>query len=146
MIALAPVFELEFEGGAFAVRWALSKVEEYLAPLCLDSDEIGTIEIVLAEALNNVVKHAYAYEKGPICISCAPQENELAFAICDYGQPMPDGHRPLARTQALDVGIADLPEGGFGWYLIDNLAKDICYERTGGANKLSFMIVTSARN
>lgn len=42
-----------------AVRKALKELLDGLAPLDLDIEEMGTVELVMAEALNNIVEHAY---------------------------------------------------------------------------------------
>ena len=55
----ATEFHLEFESSPIAVRTALGRIIDGLGPLSLDPEEIGTVEIVMAEALNNVVEHAY---------------------------------------------------------------------------------------
>ena len=34
----------------------------------------------------------------------------------------------------------DLPEGGFGWYLIRDLARDVNYEREGWCNVLTLRL------
>jgi serine/threonine-protein kinase RsbW len=34
----------------------------------------------------------------------------------------------------------DLPEGGFGWYLIRTLARDVRYDRNGVTNCLTFWL------
>lgn len=61
--ALSP-FEVHVTSGQLAVREALEKFLDRLRPLELDIEEAGTIELVLAEVLNNIVEHAYP-ETGP---------------------------------------------------------------------------------
>lgn len=57
---------LVFDSDPLAVREALRRLAA-CPPLCLlDDDMRGTAEIVLAEALNNVVEHAYAGRRGKI--------------------------------------------------------------------------------
>ena len=52
---------------------------------------------------------------------------------------MPGGDLPGAR-QATIVDVADLPEGGFGWYLIRTLTQELTYLRDGERNLLSMCI------
>ncbi len=53
---------------------------------------------------------------------------------------MPGGQLPLGMSQSLNVGLCDLPEGGFGWFLIKDLAKDLKYRRIGQENHLHLRI------
>ena len=125
-----------------AVREALAKVLEGLGPLDLDIEEAGTIELVLAEALNNIVEHAYAPVAGvgPIRIGCLHKKDGLHLRIKDEGVALPDEHVPLGKVANLNTEIEDLPEGGFGWFLIQDLAKDVRYRRIGNENELSLRL------
>lgn len=135
-------FQISVDTGPMAVREALDKVFDALGPFALDVEEKGTIELVLAEALNNVVEHAYPEpgSTGKIDVSAHMLDNGLAFKIQDRGKAMPDGHAPLGTQADLDVDLSDLPEGGFGWFLIRDLAKDVMYERVGGTNVLTLRL------
>lgn len=142
---LAP-FEICVQSGQFAVRDALSQIFEALQPLELDVEETGTIEMVLAEVLNNVVEHAYPDNcaSGPIRVNCTHGPDGLMLAIIDQGNAMPDGRLPLGEVSALDVDLDDLPEGGFGWFLIRNLAKDVAYARVNSENHTSMRLAIGA--
>lgn len=135
-----PIVCFTFEGDEMAVRAALARVMAELAPLGLPPDSCGTVELVLAEALNNVVEHAYAEAPGPIEVELRQIDGALGCAICDHGKPMPDGTPPLGRQTLLDVPLEDLPEGGFGWFLIRSLTRDLDYVRRRGHNRLTFLI------
>ncbi len=134
--------QISITSGEFAVREALAALLEALTPLELDVEETGTIELVLAEAMNNIVEHAYPPEDvpGPINVKCSRQADGLRFQIKDCGRPMPDGVTPIGLPVDLDVEFSDLPEGGFGWFLIKDLAKDVVYRRVDDANQLTFRL------
>ncbi len=131
-------FGFVIQSGQLAVREALSKFLEQLGPLNLDVEETGTVELVLAEVLNNIVEHAYPQpdQSGPISVDCAHQADGLIVNIKDQGRAMPDGQMPIGQLTSLDVEMDDLPEGGFGWFLIQHLAKDVTYDRVGNENHL----------
>lgn len=133
-----PPFRFVVQSGKMAVREALNKFLEQLEPLKLDVEETGTVELVLAEALNNIVEHAYPRpdETGPISVACAHQSDGLIVDIQDQGAAMPDGQMPIGQLSSLEVEMDDLPEGGFGWFLIQHLAKDVTYDRVGSENHL----------
>ncbi|MDG1472203.1 MAG: ATP-binding protein [Ascidiaceihabitans sp.] len=128
--------------GTFAAREAIGMLMEKLSPLQLDIEESGTFELVVAEALNNVVEHGYPDPAncGPIKINCTHKSNGLHVHIVDQGLPMPDGKTPLGLAAEVDVDFMDMPEGGFGWFLIKDLAKDVQYERQGDKNCLRLRV------
>ena len=139
--ALVP-FEVCVQSGQLAVREALTQFLEALKPLNLDIEESGTIEIVLAEVLNNIVEHAYppSAPAGPIAIRCAQRADGLMVDIMDKGSAMPDGQMPLGQLSPLDVDLQNLPEGGFGWFLIQHLARDVSYARVDDENHLQMRL------
>ena len=133
-----------FPSDPLAVRSALSGVIHGLGHLDLPDDVRGTLELVLAEALNNVVEHAHGGRgDGAIEMSVAhdagPGAHTLTCELIDDGEPMPGGEPPRTSVEfALDA--ADLPEGGFGWMLIRELARDVDYARCGERNRLRFQL------
>lgn len=137
-----PSFNVAVNSGTFAAREAISQLMEKLSPLQLDIEESGTFELVMAEALNNVVEHGYPdpSQGGPIKIDCTHKSNGLHVHIIDQGLPMPDGKTPLGLAAEVDVDFMDMPEGGFGWFLIKDLAKDVRYERQGDKNYLRMRV------
>ena len=126
--------------GVFAARKALSKLLDGLAPLNLASDDTDSIKMVLAEVLNNIVEHGYPSPQtpGPIDVQCTLVDNGLDIALTDTGLPMPNNEPPIGNAPNTDVQFVDLPEGGFGWFLIKMFAQDITYKRSGDINTLSF--------
>jgi serine/threonine-protein kinase RsbW len=127
--------------GDLAVRDGLKALFNRLPLSDLSEDDRGTVEIVLAEALNNIVEHAYANSQGNIEISLKMQEDGLLVCITDSGLPMPDGALPDCPRPTTDPQ-QDLPEGGFGWFLIRSLSKDLSYRRDGPHNQLCFRLAT----
>lgn len=99
-----------------------------------------TVELVLAEVLNNVAEHAYAEGPGPVAITLTPGQAGLFCLVVDQGSAMPDGHLPDGLLPDAAASLEDLPEGGFGWHLIRSLTHDLAYARTGGCNRLSFLV------
>lgn len=135
-------FEVRLQSTELAVRDALANILHELAPLRLDAEVTGTVEIVLAEVLNNVVEHAYpsSAPDGEITVKCEHRDNSLFLEIVDQGRAMPDDKLPLGDLASLDVEQDQLPEGGFGWFLIHHLTKDVAYTRVNGENRLSLRL------
>ncbi len=104
----------------------------------LTEDTRGSLEIILAEVLNNVVEHAYRDGPGPIRIYISRRPDQLVVSVYDQGAPMPDLQMPKGELAPLDPD--DLPEGGFGWFLIRTLTQDLSYERLDNRNHLRFSV------
>lgn len=133
---------LSISSDPLAVRNGLADLFDDYAMSCLSDDVRGTAEIVLAEVLNNIVEHAYACYPGEIEIRVQIRAQDLQFNIIDAGLAMPDDQLPLGQLR--DLGAADdLPEGGFGWFLIRTLSRDLSYVRSGRQNQLSFRLETN---
>ncbi len=139
------VFRISVQCGPMAVRDILGEVTGTLSARALDMDEVGTVELVLAEALNNVVEHAYPDpdSAGQIRVHGLARDDGLHVTIQDQGVEMPNGHAPIGHAPSVDVDLPDLPEGGFGWFLIRDLAKDVAYERRGSINELRLRIAVN---
>ncbi len=144
-MGLLPPFEVSLNNQQSDVRGALSALLAGLGPLALDVEEAGTVELVMAEALNNIVEHAYAdrRRKEAIHIRCKQLRDGLHLRIVDRGMAMPDGKTPIGMAQNIDVDAIDMPEGGFGWFLIQDLAKDIRYQRVGHTNQLDLRLAVA---
>ncbi len=144
---ILPPIKVSVKSGEHAAREALTALLSDLKALDLDIEEAGTIELVVAEVLNNICEHAYSglENAGSIEVECVHASDGLHFDIRDAGKPMPNGRTPLGMPANLDVDFMDLPEGGFGWFLIQDLAKDVEYQRIGTRNQLSLRIAVGIK-
>lgn len=127
-----------------AVREALCALFDRLMVGPIEDDTRDTAQIVLAEALNNIVEHAYAQCPGEIEVTLEITAKGLKCSIVDHGCPMPHSALPEGQAGIADrvaePDMGDLPEGGFGWHLIRTLSQDLSYRRIGAENLLSFTI------
>ena len=137
-ISQMPVLQISMRCCRFSVREALKQLLDGLRPLALDIEEAGTVELVMAEALNNIVEHAYPDQdpEGFVRITCEHTRSGLQMTVIDRGRGMPDGQTPVGAAVSPDLDLCDIPEGGFGWFLINDLAKDVCYQRRQSENRL----------
>lgn len=108
-----------------------------LAALGLPAKKADDVKIALAEAINNVVEHAYAdIAAADVQVDCRLRENQLVIRITDTGNPLPDLQPPAGIPASVETSLEDLPEGGFGWFLIHQLTSEIQYERSDSGNLL----------
>jgi serine/threonine-protein kinase RsbW len=131
---------LLFPASQEAIRHALARLLSEPPLRDLSPDRRGTAELVLAEVLNNVAEHAYADVTGTVAVTLTPVAAGVCCQVVDQGAAMPDGRLPDGIPPATDTALADLPEGGFGWHLIRSLTRDLSYSRSGGCNRLSFLL------
>ena len=135
------LIRLVFSASEMGVRSALGLIAQGLAPLQLRRPDEDTVELVLGEVLNNVVEHAYGPGRtGQIRIKCWLRGQALVFHVCDMGQALPGLALPASGRPGLDCARNELPEGGFGWFLINRLATDLKYARRRRCNFLRFSI------
>ena len=130
---------LPFTSDPASVRRAIQSVNQALSRLIGSEEALAFIEIVVTEAINNIVEHAYQQAQGrPIDLRIEQRRSEVHFSIVDQGTAMPNGEIPAGVVPNFDCPVADLPEGGFGWTLIHRLASGIEYARVGNENHLRF--------
>ncbi len=104
--------------------------EEWQLPLAL----ITPINLVLEEALSNVI--FYAYEKGSsheIKIDFAHSSNQLDITITDTGKPFDPTQK---EDPDIELSVEDRPIGGLGIFLIRKIMNEVSYERVGQENIL----------
>lgn len=131
---------LRLHSTPMSVRAALMQVREALQSAAVPGSDLGRLELVLAEAMNNIVEHAYLDSPdGRIVVRLTRDPDALSCEIIDTGAAMPgdalpQGHHPMLPS------IDDLPEGGFGWFMIRELAETLRYNRRSGRNCLYFRL------
>ena len=131
-------FAISVTGSMAGVREALTQIRSRLIDLGIGDDTCSTVELVLAEAMNNIAEHAYGSEHpGQLDISARISPSLLRFDLQDYGRPLPDQKLPYGKLPDNNVPVHDLPEGGFGWFLIRTLAASVQYRHENGKNLLS---------
>ncbi|WP_238365644.1 ATP-binding protein [Mesobacterium pallidum] len=131
-------FHLSFESGDLATRDALKSVVGNLHSRGLGGELVGSVELVLAEILNNISEHAYADRPtGPVDLRMSVSGGLLRVEIVDQGIPLPDTGLPGMGDADVPAETAELPEGGFGWFLIHQLTESLQYRRDTGRNRLT---------
>lgn len=126
-----------FNATELDAREALCSIVPSLRDLGVAEEQVGGVEIALSEAVNNIVEHAYhGLEPGEIRVLAEFEAERLRLRISDHGHPLPDGKLPEGKPADISGPVSDLPEGGFGWFMIRTLARDICYVRQNGQNHL----------
>jgi serine/threonine-protein kinase RsbW len=124
-----------------AVNGYLASLPKDPAVATLPAKRRDDLVIVLGEALNNIVEHAYE-DRGPgaIGITIWIRGPRIEVEITDAGRPLPPRLVRGATLPDISACWEDLPEGGFGWFIIHELTSDMMYERKGRSNVLNFSL------
>ena len=133
-------FSLTFQSGFPAVRAVLGQVDSFATVHDIPDPSRVSVQIVLAEALNNITEHAYRHAAGPITLSATFSTERFRIEILDKGVPLPTtllDHAPVATSEPF-LGTPE--EGGFGWPLILQLTETLHYSRHGGQNRLKMTL------
>ncbi|MEL6585384.1 MAG: ATP-binding protein [Pseudomonadota bacterium] len=124
-----------------AVQQELSRISALSAAGDLAEDRRDDMLIVLGEVLNNIVEHAFeGSDAGWIDCRISRCANRLCIMTRDEGRPLPPSLLTKGSLPDFGDSVDDLPEGGFGWFIIHSLVDDMLYERTGGQNLMSFTL------
>lgn len=134
---------LDIDATPLAVRSATEDLALLIKDRFHNPDLTAQAELILAETLNNIVEHAYRGSgAGRIKIWLHESANHLRVDLIDSGIPMPGGTIPDPAPVSPMTDTKALPEGGFGWPLIHQIADAVFYQRENAKNCLTFHIDT----
>lgn len=107
-------------------------VDELANELQLKPDLVFNLNLVLEEAVANIILYAYPQQtKGEIVIQSELHGNSLVFTVTDSGIPFD----PTKVAEA-DITLSgeERPIGGLGIFLIKQIMDEVKYHRAGGRN------------
>jgi serine/threonine-protein kinase RsbW len=110
--------------------------------LGLDKTGANDVELCIAEAVTNAIKHAYHGNSGhTVSVFVSVGADELRLEVTDRGTPMPAPQierlvlgTDLAKSDSIDR--ASLAEGGRGLQIIHDLMDRVAYIKNGSINRL----------
>lgn len=96
------------------------------------------VEICLTEALNNVIKHSYGGQEGnDIDLELAVDDVNLSIVIKEYGKAREKITKPTLEFDPQD--IENLPEGGMGLFIIEEIMDETIYHSDGKTNTFTMI-------
>ncbi|GGH27713.1 serine/threonine-protein kinase RsbW [Cribrihabitans marinus] len=129
---------LRFRATGIAARRANCALGSWLSEAGLPDDRSEDIRIAVAEAVNNIVEHAYlGLAPGWIRLTGRKTARRVEICISDSGTPLPVGPETEGHPVDPHALKRTLPEGGFGWILIRKLTNRVHYRRGAGRNLLT---------
>lgn len=132
-------FVRRFMASDHATRAVLAAIDARLDALGIDPDDRASVELIVAEVLNNIGEHAYGGKAGPVELVIEIDRTGLVCRLSDRGVPLPGGVMAANGPPPIQPP-ENLPEGGFGWHIIRCLASELRYWRQDGWNRLSFRV------
>jgi serine/threonine-protein kinase RsbW len=117
-------------------------VNSICALLGLGTVSAGEVELCVAEAATNAIRHAYHDQPGQtVSVHLSITKDHLQIEVSDNGSPMPAEQewRLLHGTQRVEFRTGDrmsLAEGGRGLQIIHDLMDDVSYIRSDDVNRL----------
>jgi len=129
-------FQKTMKTSVATVPVTLTEINDWMVVSGVRPETITNVQIVLAEALNNIVEHGFKHQKnGHVGINIDLSEAAIVVRLTDDGvafTPPEVEQSPLRDKNDLD----NLPEGGFGWFLIRKITSYYEFHRLNGKNYL----------
>ncbi|SIT77816.1 ATP-binding protein [Pontibaca methylaminivorans] len=124
-------------------RRLLVQLALWLPRAGVGADDGDALQIVLAEAVNNIVEHGCCGMGEAISVRIAPVGRRRLFIdIHDRGRKIPQAALACRPAPPCASGGPDgrLSEGGFGWQLIRALVRGVHYGQDGTGNRLCLIL------
>jgi serine/threonine-protein kinase RsbW len=122
----------------------LDLADECIRALCLltplSAVEVNGVRQAVKEALNNVIIHSYQGQYNCLIeLIVSLQDDDLVISIKDTGIGMDSKLLEMDRSAVVDIdpsNIEQIPNGGWGLYLIKELMDSISYRTEAGIHTL----------
>lgn len=112
-------------------------IEELGEELNLPPDLLFNLNLVLEEAVSNVILYAYSKEeKQEIVLYARKSEKNLTFVLTDEGKEFDPTQAPEADVM---LSAEERPIGGLGIFLIRQIMDKVEYQRMKGKNVLTLV-------
>ena len=118
---------------------ARQQARQFLLNNAVDEHALAAVELVLEEAVTNVVRYGYDNPAGHIIdIDLQVDLDEVQILIVDDGRPFD----PLdSGGLLLPDSLEDAQVGGLGLLMIRNTANTMSYERRDGQNRFLLTVL-----
>ena len=110
-------------------------VEEVGEEFSLSADITFNLNLVLEEAVVNIINYAYPEGKHElIYLSAKVHNGSIVFVLTDTGKEFDP---TMAKEADITLSAEERPIGGLGIFLIRNIMNEVRYERIEGKNILT---------
>ena len=110
-------------------------IDEIGEEFSLTPDVVFNLNLVLEEAVVNVINYAYPKEEHQsIYLSAALHDDSIVFVLTDTGKEFDPTQVPEAD---ITLSAEERPIGGLGIFLIRQIMNEVKYQRIEGKNVLT---------
>ncbi len=110
-------------------------IDEIGEEFSLTPDVVFNLNLVLEEAVVNVINYAYPKEEHQsIYLSAALHDDSIVFVLTDTGKEFDPTQAPEAD---ITLSAEERPIGGLGIFLIRQIMNEVKYQRIEGKNVLT---------
>ncbi|MBU1099393.1 MAG: ATP-binding protein [Bacteroidetes bacterium] len=125
--------EIVFQSIYENVSMACDKFRQFCIENEISKNIYLKLEICLTEALNNVIKHSYLGQPGnEIKLIVQISNSMLELIIIETGLPRKKTGKPTLEFDPTDID--NLPEGGMGLFIIEEIMDETNYKSDGKTN------------
>jgi serine/threonine-protein kinase RsbW len=102
-------------------------------------NDIEDIKVAIAEACNNVVRHAYDHSEGLLTIHFHIREDNLEVEVCDEGGAFDVKTIEGGAASLHGKNLDEIEIGGLGIYLMKTLMDQVKYDTSQGGVRVSLL-------
>ena len=140
MTDTAPALHLAMAADLAALESLRLRARHFMLHHQVDEHAVAAVELVLEEALSNIVRHGYVHQVRsgePIGVDLQIGPGAVQLLIVDDARAFD----PLAVAEsALAVTLDKAAMGGLGLLMIRRTAASASYERRAGRNRLTLSV------
>lgn len=134
---LLPLVQIELQADTRLLAGLKQQLVESAAAAGWTGDDLNRFELVVEEAVINIMLYAYPEDGGSLqVVLWQGQDNELRLQLQDQGLSF----NPLeAREPDLSAPLEERSIGGLGVHLVQSLSDGMAYKRQNGSNLLQLI-------
>lgn len=134
---LQPLVQIELQADTRLLAGLKQQLVESAAAAGWTGDDLNRFELVVEEAVINIMLYAYPEDGGSLqVVLWQGQDNELRLQLQDQGLSF----NPLeAREPDLSAPLEERSIGGLGVHLVQSLSDGMAYKRQNGSNLLQLI-------
>ncbi|OQW90515.1 MAG: hypothetical protein BWK79_19670 [Beggiatoa sp. IS2] len=104
----------------------------------LSPEAIHDVQLCVVESINNVIEHSYTHQEGyQVVITAYLFNDRVMLDIVDTGKGMDEHLRQVVNAPHIkSPPESDLPEGGWGLYIIKSKMDEVTYQTTNNTHTL----------
>lgn len=104
----------------------------------LSAEETHDVQLCVVESINNVIEHSYTNQEGyQVAIVIYLLNDRIVLDIVDTGKGMDEHLRQVVNAPNVKIPPeSDLPEGGWGLYIIKSKMDEVTYHTTDNTHIL----------